>query len=111
MWLRPSFCSPVKSFRAGARCTLYPSADSQFYLLAGLDNHAPLSAVCVQVYSELLHELEGGPAGLVDMMEANTDSLMEMLDAAGPSDFLSCLDMHVHNSGGSDVSSPPPAAP
>lgn len=71
-------------------------------------------AVGAQVYSELLHELEGGPAGLVDMMEANTEGLMEMFDAAGPSDFLSCLDMHVHNGGGSDVSSPPsplPAAP
>ncbi|MEW5305065.1 MAG: hypothetical protein WDW38_011603 [Sanguina aurantia] len=59
-----------------------------------------------QVYSELLHELDGGPAGLVDMMEANTDSLMQMLDAAGPSDLLSYLDMHVHANTSSDPTSP-----
>lgn len=38
-------------------------------------------------------------------MEANTDSLMQMLDAAGPSDLLQYLDMHVHANSSSEPSS------
>jgi hypothetical protein len=57
------------------------------------------------VYTKLLGAIEGPLEALVQMDTA-AEHLVSTLDAAGPSDLLSCLDMHVARApagGGADA--------